>query len=301
MAKKKKDELAESPIEKKIKKKGKERTYNTFQICLIVILATVVLILSSVFAIKEVNNYFDSKELMSEFNEYYESDDLAIIFYNSSECVFCEMQRPILEQIAKDYDLKYLDFDKLSVSQSKREEIQKKLKIDGSTPSTVVVQNGQVIATQNGYVEGNRYVEFFVKAGVLPEGSFYKPEQYLTFIDYDEFVKLKDLEEPTVVVLGASNCNYCTTARPILSNLSNAYDIQINYLNLSYISKEEYYNLIDDLKELNFDDDNFKEKGSLVTPTLLIIKDSEIIDYMTTLGNVSLYTKMFKDNGIIKD
>ena len=47
------------------------------------------------------------------------------------------------------------------LNQTQRDEILKKLNIEQSTPTTVVVENGKVVDTQVGYVAGKEYVEFF--------------------------------------------------------------------------------------------------------------------------------------------
>lgn len=287
---------------KKVEKKEKTaKKYNTFQLGFIILLTTLLFVLCTVLLVKEISGIIEQQKLMDEFYEYYESDDVSVIFYSAEGCSFCELQKPILEQIARDYELDYLDLDKMKLSNSQKEKILEKLDIEDATPTTVVVKNGQVISVQAGYIQGNEYVNFFIKSGILEQGSTYKPEENITFIDYAKFKELKTSKEPVVVVIGKATCENCTTARPILSNLANAYDIPIHYITLDYISSEDRISLVSDLEELKFDEETFVNDGKLYTPTLLVIEDNEIVDYTIGLGNITSYTKFFKETGVIKE
>ena len=291
MAKKKKEEK----VDKKVKK------YNTLQLGFIILLTVLLFTLCIVLLVKEISGILEQKRIMDEFNEYYESDELSIIFYSAEGCSFCEMQKPILNQIAKDYDLEYLDLDKMKLTEKQKQEVLDKLDIEDATPTTVIVKRGKVVSVQAGYIQGNKYVEFFVKSGVLKEGSKYVPDENITFIDYNEFIELKDSKVPTVVVIGKATCENCSYARPILSNIAKAYDIPIHYITLDYIGSEARISLTKDLEELKFDEKTFVEDGQLYTPTTLIIKNNEIVDYMIGLGNITSYTKLFKETGVINE
>ena len=299
MVRKKKEEVkAKDKVETKVPKEKKK--YNSFQIGLITLLAIGIVILSTVLLVKEISALVEEKKLYNEFYEIYESDELSIIFYRRTGCIYCEMQEPILKQIAKDYNLKYFDIDNTKLSDKHKEEIEEELGLDGSTPVTLVVKNGEVIATNPGYVDGHRYVEFFVKAGVLKEGSEYLPEQNLTFIDYQEFLEITKSGKPVTVTLGRAACEYCTTARPILSNIAKAYDIPVYYITLNYISAEDRLALIEDLKRMEYTDEVFVEEGNLSTPATLIIENDKVVAFYSELGNINIYTKLFKDYGIIE-
>ena len=290
--------MAKKNVEKNVEKKQKK--YNTLQLGFIILLAVSLFSLCIVLLIKEISGLVEQKRIMDEFNEYYESDELSIIFYSAEGCSFCEMQKPILDQIAKDYKLEYFDLDKTKLTEKQKKKILDKLDIEDATPTTVIVKKGKVISVQTGYIQGNKYVEFFVKSGILEEGSKFLPDENITFIDYEKFTELKNSKVPTVVVIGKATCENCSYARPILSNISKAYNIPVHYITLDYMSSDDRMALTKDLEELNFDEKTFVEEGLLHTPTTLIIQDSEIVNYSIGLGNITSYTKLFKETGVIK-
>ena len=189
MAKKKK----ETKIEEK---KPELKKYNTFQIGLIVLLTITILTLCGVLLVQKIGIYLDTRKTMNEFNEFYEGEEPSVIFYMSTNCVYCEMQQPILDQIAKDYDIDYLKIDKMNLSEKNLREIEEKLGLDGATPATVIVKDGEVVTGNTGYLDGYEYIKIFIDGGILDEGSKYKPEENLTFIDYQQFLELFETNEP---------------------------------------------------------------------------------------------------------
>lgn len=286
---------------KKVKKDENNKKYSTFQLSFIILLTGLLFALCGIFLIKEISTFVEQKKYMDDFYDVYESEELSIIYYSAEGCGFCEMQKPILDQIAKDYDLEYLNVVKTKLTESQNKEIMEKLGIEGGTPATIVVRDSEVIAVQSGYVQGNRYVDFFKKAGVLEEDAVYTPDKNLTFIKYAEFQELQSSKEPVVVVIGQATCENCTLARPILSNLANAYNIPIYYITLDYISSEDRINLVTDLENMEFSDESFVKDGKLGTPTTLIIKDNKIVNHIVGLSNIPGYTELFKETGVVKE
>lgn len=285
---------------KKIKEKEKKK-YSTFQAAFVALLVILIFVLAGITAYKEISTYLDSKKIMDEFYEVFEGKESSVIFYSATGCHYCELEKPILDQIARDYDFEYLEIDYTKLTEEQHKKIQEELGVDGSTPTTLVVKNGKVRSKQVGYVDGNKFVQFFIKSEFLPEGSTYIPEENLTFISYEEFKELSKSKDPKVITIGGATCEYCITAKPILSNLANAYDIDIYYITLDYFSADERLSLTADLEEFGYDEETFVEKGSYNTPSVIIIKNEKVVAYEVGLGNLTSYTKLFKDNGVIKD
>ena len=286
---------------KKTTKVGEKKKYGIFQTTFVALLVILIFILAGITAYKEISSYLDSKKIMDEFYELYEGEEPSVIFYSATGCHYCELEKPILDQIARDYDFEYLEIDYTKLTEKQHKTIQEELGVDGSTPTTLIVKNGKVRSKQVGYVDGNRFVQFFIRSEFLPEGSTYIPEEHLTFISYEEFKELSKSKEPKVITIGGATCDYCTTAKPILSNLANAYDIDIYYITLDYFSADERLSLTEDLEDFGYDEETFIEKGSFNTPTVIIIKNKKVVTYEVGLGNLTSYTKLFKDNGVIKD
>lgn len=282
------------------KQHANNKKYKSYQIGFICVLGIVLIGLSAFIVKDKIDERKKQNEIMDSFNEYFARDELTVIYYTSSSCNYCAMESPILETIAKDYDLDYLSIDIDKLSKKQKSKISESLGGIDATPSTVIVKNEKVIAVQRGYIDGPKYVEFLIKAGILDEGSVYNPEKNLTFINYDKFVNLRGESSPSVIVIGASTCTYCLSAKPILSNLAKAYNIPIHYLTLDYISVDDRKSIYNDLKDMEYKDETFVKESKLSTPTVLIVQEGKVIDYLTGLQNVTEYTKLFKNNGVVE-
>lgn len=269
---------------------------------LMAIIVSVVLIIGIVVLLYfELKPKKEAKDLLNEFYEVYESKDLEVIYYASSSCGYCTLQTPILETIASDYDMDYLKIDATKLSSSQRKEIADKLDIEGATPTTVVVENGKVVATQEGYLEGNDYVEFLKNAGVLDENAVYSGEENLTYIDYVEYKNLVNSSTPTIIVIGQTGCGYCTQTKPVINKIAGKYNITINYLNISNMQSEDYSEFKDKLEDYGYDEESYLKEKSIGTPLTLVFKEGRVIGYLNgAVPNVK-YVNLFKKVGIIKE
>ena len=97
-------------------------------IIITVLVAVIAAVLATVFIIDSLKQNGtivsdEVKEIMDDFDEYYNSKSRTIIYYASSECDYCELQTPVLENIAEDYDLDYLYIDKLKLPSKQKKEI----------------------------------------------------------------------------------------------------------------------------------------------------------------------------------
>lgn len=244
---------------------------------------------------KEVN------ELMEEFNKKLNSKDRTVIYYASSSCGYCELQTPILETIAEDYDMEYFEIDSSILGAKQRNEILEKLGIEHATPTTVIVQNGKVIDKAIGYTDGKDYVKFFSSNEIIPEDAVYSKEANLTFINYNEYEKLIDDSKTHVVVVGQTTCSHCIAIKPALNKVAGEYDLTINYLNLTEMSQDEYNSFSESLKEIEYNDPDFVESGSFGTPLTLIIENGKVKDYISGERTKSQLVREFKKNGLISE
>lgn len=293
--------MSKKKTEEPVKEEKNEKKNKALIVGLV---STMILILAALLiytlAIK-INDYKESKKLMEDFREYVNRDELSLVYYMHTGCQFCAMEEPILETVANDYNLKYLTIDSNDLTGKNKTEVLNRLGIEGKTPTLVVMKNGKSTAVQIGYLDGYKLVEFFIKAELLDEGSTYKPEENLTYLEYKEFEKLRDSKEQFVITIGSSTCEYCKEARPTLSNIAKAYDIAINYVSLDYYTKEERNSFFGDLEKLNYDEDSFKNSGKIRTPSVLVIKDGKVVNHLEGLQDVTTYVKFFKEQKVIKE
>ena len=243
----------------------------------------------------------ETNEVMKEFNKQFNSKERKVIFFASSACGYCELQKPILETIAEDYDMEYFEIDAATLGLKQREEIIEKLEIEGKTPTTVIVQNGKVIDVAQGYTEGRLYVDFFASNELLPEDAVYSKEANLTFIDIDEYKDLVEEKGIHVVVIGQTTCSHCIAIKPALNKVAGEYDLTINYLNLTEMSEDEYNDFEESLKEIEYNEPNFVEDGSFGTPLTLIIENGKVKDYISGQRTKSQLVREFKKAGLISE
>jgi len=261
------------------------------------------LIIWLVFKDLRKNNVIGSPEsngIIKEFNEVYNSKDIEIVYYASSTCGYCELQKPILETIAEDYDLKYYSIDSNELGIKQRKEVLEKLGIEHATPTIVIVKNGEVLDTQVGYTEGSELIEFFKKNKILKEDAEYSAEKYISFINYEEYEEIIDNDDTNIVVIGQTACSHCIAFKPTINSVAEDYDITINYLNLTKLSSEEYNKFSDSLIKIKYNEPEFVESGKFGTPLTLIIKDGKVTNYISGQRTYSQLTRELKKSNIIK-
>ena len=217
-------------------------------------------------------------EAMQEFYEYYESDEKTLIVFASSQCGYCVAQKPIVEAIAKEYNLNYLYMDYLTLGSNEEIDlVVEALGVGGSTPTSVVVQDGKVIYSWVGYVDGKTYVENLVKAGMLKKGTKYDLEDNIKSINYDKFKKLLKDDEVSAVLIDMPTCGLCYQERVALNALAEKYDVDIYNLSSDVLSEDEMEKFLKGLGDWGFTTKEYKENYKNVeVPLLLFVKDGKI-------------------------
>lgn len=242
-----------------------------------------------------------STEFLKDFYEAFDSKEIKMIFFARTSCGYCSLQKPILKNVAKDYNLDYFNIDTDELSQEEVTEVINALGISGSTPNSVVVKEGQVIATSNGYLDGKAYVKYLVKNGVLKEGSEYKQEKNLKEIDYSEFKKIAKDDKASLVFLDTSACQACITVRSLLNDYAEDNDFVVNYLNSYNLTQEDVEDLVDNtLDKMGYDEEQYKKDKSVSVPLLLVVKDNKIKDYILQSTDESDYKKVLEKYDFIK-
>lgn len=241
------------------------------------------------------------KEIMSNFNKYYNSKERTVIYYASTECGWCSLQTPILETIAEDYDMDYIYIDTSKLGKKQINEITEKLGIDQATPTTVIVENKKVIDVASGYQDASDYVEFFASNEVIPQDASYSKESNLTFVDYDQYEELINNEETHIIVIGQTTCSHCIAVKPALNSIAGEYDLTINYININLLGEEEYNKFSESLKTIEYSDPDFVNDGSFGTPLILIVKRGKVSSYIAGERTKSQLVREFKKAGLISE
>lgn len=106
---------------------------------------------------------------LSEYLDLVKSSEKSIILVARPTCGYCQQFTPILKQAMEDMNLtiNYIDTDKFSEDDWTpfTESLDYLKSEEWGTPLTLIVQNGEAIAENNGYVELDTIKEFFTNNG----------------------------------------------------------------------------------------------------------------------------------------
>lgn len=183
------------------------------------------------------------------------------------------------------FDYIYLNIDE--INSSTMSEILSYLNLtEVGTPYLAVVGNGKLIATQNGYKDYDVTFNFLQKNGIISEDA----KLSLNYISYDDYITKKDSDEINITVIGKSDCVYCIYAKPVLNQLVEDKNIEINYLNLTYLEQEDYNNLISQLN---------KELNDWGTPTMLLTQSGKIVDILSGYVSLDSYVSFLIENEVL--
>lgn len=150
--------------------------------------------------IDEIAGYVDEKELLSflqkysfapsdsklslnyigieEYRTLINSDNQEVIVVAQTSCSHCMMAKPALLSIASKYGVKinYLNMTELQQEENAAEilnEFNSSLTYlqteEWGTPLMMIVKNKEVIATSNGYISEENYINFLKKQGIIGE------------------------------------------------------------------------------------------------------------------------------------
>ena len=136
-----------------------------------ILLLSVSIVILVVIMVGVVYSAFEGSRIVKKFDEYFARKENTIIYFASTTCSACSMQTPVLEDIAKKYNLDYLYVDASKLSNKEIEKVTTKLGIEASTPQTAIVNNGEVLGIAKGYKPGAVLVDFFKSQGILSEDS----------------------------------------------------------------------------------------------------------------------------------
>ena len=241
------------------------------------------------------------KKIMKDFDKYYNSKKRTVIYYASTTCGWCSLQTPVLETIAEDYDMDYLYVDTSKLGKKQQRDIAEKLNIEGSTPTTVIVEKGKVIDIAEGYNDGRDYVKIFADNELIPEDAVYSKDKNLTYIDIDEYEKTIAKSGTRIIVIGQTTCSHCIAIKPALNSIAGDYNIKIYYINVNELTQDEYNRFSESLKTVGYDDPDFVESGSFGTPLTLILKDGKVSSYISGERSKSQLVREFKKAGLISE
>lgn len=231
-------------------------------------------------------NYQKAK--YDEFTTAFNSSKEKLIYIGRPTCQYCQLLYPSLEDMKERYSFEFLDINTDEIMTEYMNKIITDLEITSvTTPYLLVVKNGEVVETQNGYLDYDQTFEFLQENGIISKTATLA----LNYIGMEEYKTILNGSKPEVVVIGQSTCGYCVHAKLILNEIADDKGIDINYLNISYLSNEEG-------AELEASLDYFKS-NKWGTPLTFILKEGKAIDVLEGYTSLENYISFFERNGVM--
>lgn len=271
--------------------------------CLIIGFSSLIILLLLLLVVILFNTKHKSdNKLINKFNSAFSSNDKTVIFYydSDSESKEYELDIDYLNQLKRDYNIKILYLDKKLLQNSKLKEIESKLGVSNKMPVLSIVGKNRVFGGNDGVIESHNLVKLLINLDVLDKNSTYKDIDNIKFIDYSTYNELLDSDDNTIIVIGRTGCKYCAAVKPILNNISKAYKVDINYLDINDIEKENLKKLFEKLPDIGYDSTSFKDEGIFNMPTLFIVKKGKIKAYIENLNTLEEYVNFLKNNEVIE-
>lgn len=235
-----------------------------------------------------------------------EGTDKSIIYIARPTCSYCQKYEPIVTEFAKEskYDFNYLNTDELS--ESEMEEIYYSLsyfETNGfSTPAVLVVQNGKLVDSLVGYNTKEALSSFIYDTmgaktsddnndsasgeNIIDSSSF-------NAIDVTKYKELYNADEKSIVYVASTTCSNCIVFSPILKEVTDEYNLDINYINLEPLSDTDLY-------ELYQNNTKMVEDGTIYTPAIYIVQGGNVVANLTGSSSKDATINFFKEQGYIK-
>ncbi len=232
-----------------------------------------------------------SREYVKEFYSAFNGNEEKLVMIGRDNCSWCQLFKPYLDLMHDKFGLEYLYVNTNELTTSIFKKLLKDISVDEKdfgTPYTIVVKEGKVVDSLNGYTDDADLIKFLKNHKFVGDDA----KMSLNYIDYQGFKKVAKSNENKILVLGQTTCGYCIKAKPILNKIADEYGVEINYLNVNTLSKEESEKLS---KYVSYLGEN--EWG---TPLTLIVNNGKVIDSANGLLDEEGYINLFKNNSIIK-
>ena len=235
-----------------------------------------------------------SANIVKKVETLLNSSEAKAIYIMRTGCTYCELNESNMKSVVDEYNFDYYNIDTNDLTEKDLNKIVTMLEIDGEnfgTPYLTAVKEGKILGSLNGLKSYKVLFDFLKENKLISDDS----KLYLNYPTLKEYKNLIKSGEKEVFILASSTCRYCLAEHPVLIEIAKETGAKINFLYLDYMftSQEEYDEFMDSLKW-------FEEHSDFGTPTTLIVKNSEVRNYLDGYREKEEIIDYYKDNGIIK-
>lgn len=134
-----------------------------------------------------------------------------------------------------------------------------------------------------------------------PQGSNDKVYEINSFSEFNRYV---NSQKGMFIVFGKENCSFCSQYRPVLSQISNTYNVEIAYLNMTNLSEDDYFNVMNtDLTipaKCVKEGRDIKLKEGFGTPLSLFVREGAVYDCIRGYNDYETSEILLRTIGYIK-
>lgn len=112
----------------------------------------------------------------------------------------------------------------------------------------------------------------------------------ITFVDGANIYERFENDETFVFVLGSSTCSACVTYKPVLEELIDNYDVEINYVEIDKVDQDE-------VAKLNTD---FLDESLEWTPTTYVVVEGEVVYEESNVIRYTDLITLFREHSFIE-
>lgn len=231
-------------------------------------------------------------EYVEKVEKAFSSEGATVLYLARPTCSYCTLMTPIMESLSEEYgfDYDYINTDEITEGQLSDilEKIDKTTNEFG-TPDIVVVENGTVIAEQEGYTDEESMFHFFQNAGIISsESTYVAPVNYLTYEEYEQ--KINSSEKQLFVVV-QTGCSHCENVKPVFKQIKEEYGFTIDAINVSELSNDERESFLSSL--------SYYSEESWGTPLMLVVQNGEVVAEKSGADYKAGYVDFLTENGFL--
>lgn len=207
-----------------------------------------------------------------KFQKLYDSilvEEKEILFLGRPTCGFCNLLKPILDDISKQYHFEYRYINTDELSKKELAKLLEKLEIRTSTFSTpriLITEKDRITDSYIGYMDDISVFHFFKKNGFInEEEAFVDPYPNIERLSSEDYFNLLEERKSTTIIVGRIGDSETNAM------LKKANDEKLNVKFLSpgiFLTEEEYNKFIATIKDM---------KEETLLPLLLEVKNGEVI------------------------
>lgn len=253
---------------------------------LYIVLVVIVLVIALIGGLI-YKSYKVQQKIYADFVDKFNSDDSTLFYIGRPTCGYCNLLSPSLDDMTERYDFGYYYINTDEISSGTMKKILSHFNLTSvGTPYLAVVSNGKIVDTQNGYADYDVVFEFLKKNDIIAEDA----KLLLNYIGLDEYKNELASDDLNVIVVGQSTCQFCVRAKVVLNEIVEQKNIEINYVNISYLDSDE---------RTEFDKTLDYLQTKYGTPVMLITKGGNLVDKYEGYATIDKYIEFLEKNGVL--